>query len=85
MFSKNRKLNKFATTNSIYEKINYFRHASSHSVHVCQFSAKSGLYRSVKTVHTKLFVKKIVSCINMQLPIVFMKESIISDKHHRIA
>ena len=39
--------------------------------------------RSVKTVHTNVFAK-IISCIDLQIPIVFSKISIISDKHHRI-
>ena len=39
--------------------------------------------RSVKTVHTNVFAK-ILSCIDLQIPIVFSKKSIISDKHHRI-
>ena len=39
--------------------------------------------RSVKTIHTNVFAK-IISCIGLQIPIVFSKKSIISDKHHRI-
>ena len=39
--------------------------------------------RSVKTVHTNVFAK-IIRCIDLQIPIVFSKKSIISDKHHRI-
>ena len=39
--------------------------------------------RSVKTVHTNVFAKTI-SCIDLQIPIVFSRKSIISDKHHRI-
>ena len=43
VFSKCRKLHKFATTNVIIsvnlQKIDYLRHASSYNVHVCQFSA----------------------------------------------
>ena len=42
IFAKNRKLHKFATTNSNFEIIDYFRHASLYSVHVYEFSAKSG-------------------------------------------
>ena len=36
--------------------------------------------RSVKTVHTNVFAK-IISCIDLQIPIEFSKKSIISDKH----
>ena len=38
---------------------------------------------SVKTVLTNVFAK-IISCIDLQIPIVFSKKSIISDKHQRI-
>ena len=41
LFAKNRKLHKFATTNSNFEKKYFFRHASSLNVHIYQFSAKS--------------------------------------------
>ena len=42
IFAKNRKLPKFATTNrNIEKKRDYFRHASSYSVRVYQFSANS--------------------------------------------
>ena len=37
LFEKYRKLHKFATTNSNFAKIDYFRHASSDTVHVYQF------------------------------------------------
>ena len=39
--------------------------------------------RSVKTMHTNVFAK-ITSCIDLQIPIVFSKKSIISDNYHRI-
>ena len=42
LFAKNGKLHKFATNNSNFETINSLRHASSKSVHVYIFSAKSG-------------------------------------------
>ena len=42
IFANNRKLHKFATTNSNFNKNDYFRHASSCNVQVYQFSAKSG-------------------------------------------
>ena len=42
VFAKNRKLQKLPTTTTNFEKINYFRHASSYSVHGYQFSSKSG-------------------------------------------
>ena len=39
--------------------------------------------RSVKTVHTNVLAK-IISCIDLQIPIVFSKKSIISDNRHGI-
>ena len=42
LFAKNRKLHKFATNNSNFEKMASFRHALSLNVHDCQFSAKLG-------------------------------------------
>ena len=36
---------------------------------------------AVKTVHTNVFAK-IISCIDLQIRIVFSKKAIISDKHH---
>ena len=39
--------------------------------------------RSVKTVHTNVFAK-IISCLDLQIPIVFSKKSIISDNRHGI-
>ena len=38
--------------------------------------------RSVKTVHTNLLTKN-ASYINLQLPIVILKKSILLDMHHR--
>ena len=49
-FNVDFKLNKFATTNSNFKKLDYFRHALSYKVHVDQFSTKS-----VKMVHTNIF------------------------------
>ena len=39
VFSKNRKLHEFATTNNFFFKSYAFRHASSLNVHVYKFSA----------------------------------------------
>ena len=42
IFANNRKLHKFATTNSNFSKKDYFRHASSYITYMLyQFSAKS--------------------------------------------
>ena len=73
IFANNRNLHKFATTNSNFEKKRLFRHAS-YNVHVYQFLAKSGWYvDQSKTVHT-IYLQKIASCINLQLPIVILKK-----------
>ena len=58
LFAQFRKLHKLTTTNNIFLKIDYFRHAPSLNIHegLYQFSAKSGC-RSVKTVHTNLFAQ----------------------------
>ena len=42
MYLQEFKLRKFATTNILEKKEDYFRHASSCNVHVYEFSAKSG-------------------------------------------
>ena len=42
LFAKKGKLHKFVTSSSNFEKIDYFRRASSQNVHVYQFSSKSG-------------------------------------------
>ena len=40
--------------------------------------------RSIKIVHKNLFAKKIASCINLQLQIINLKKSMMSDMHHCI-
>ena len=42
LFANNCKSHKFATTNSNFVKSDYFRHASSHNVHVYQFPSNPG-------------------------------------------
>ena len=74
IFANNRSLHKFAITNSNLKK-RLFRHASSYNVHVYQFLAKSGWYVDhSKTVRT-IYLQKIASCINLQLPIVILKKT----------
>ena len=41
ILAKKRKLHKFATINSNFEKVDYIRHASAYNGHVYQFSGKS--------------------------------------------
>ena len=70
----------------ILEKINYFRHASWYIVHIYIYInfQHNRVCRSVKSVHIDIFAK-IASCINLQLPIIIFKESIMSDMHRRKA
>ena len=60
-WAKNRKLQKFATTNRNFEKIDYFRRIIVKRTCISIFS-KIGLSRSVKTV-TQIYLQKITSCI----------------------
>ena len=66
---KNCKLHKFRNTNSNFERFDYFRHASSHNVQVYQFLAKTTLINQSNPC-TQLYLQKITSCTNLQLPIV---------------
>ena len=50
IFAHNRKLHKFATTNSNFEKINFFSYASSYNVHVYDFFSKFGQTRGHKYI-----------------------------------
>ena len=83
LFANNRKLHNFATTNSNFEKIDYFSHVSKNNEHVYQFSAKSGWYNSVKTVHTKQFAKnrKLYKYATYNSN---FETKLLSDMHHRI-
>ena len=60
--------------------ISDMRHRKTHN---CFNFQQNWVSKSVKTVHTNVFAK-IISCIDLQIPTVFSKKSIISDKHHRI-
>ena len=74
IFANNRNLHKFATTNSNFEKKDYLDMHHHNNVHIYQFLAKSGWYVDhSKTVHT-IYLQKIASCINLQLPIVILKK-----------
>ena len=76
------KFDKFATTSGNFEEIKYsdMQHRKTYNYFNFQ---QNWVSRSVKTVHTNVFAK-IISYIYLQIPIVFSKKSIISDKHHRI-
>ena len=73
LFAKNCKLHKFATTNSDFEKIKSFRHASSFIIKRTCIS----IFSKIRLKHTssphKFIRQKIASCINLQLPIIIFK------------
>ena len=76
IFANNRKLHKFATTNSNFEKkIDYFRHASSCNVHVNPFSANSGLWISQNRACSQIYFQIMTGCIILQLPIVILTKN----------
>ena len=74
LYAKNRKLHKFATTNSNFKKLDYLRHASSYSVHVYDY-INLQLNRVSRSDNpcTQTDLQKIVSCINLQLAIRILK------------
>ena len=61
MQANNRKLQKFATTNSNFEKFGYLTHASSYNVDVYQFSAKIMLVDQSKP-YTQIYLQITASC-----------------------
>ena len=65
----------------MFEKIYYFRHASSCNVDVYQFSAIIGLVDQSKP-YTQIYLQILASYINLQLPIIILRKSIISNMHH---
>ena len=75
---------KFATTNSNFEKNRLFRHASSYTVHVAFINLQQTLVsRSIQTVHTKFANNRKLhkfATINSN----FGTKMIISDINHRI-
>ena len=64
LFAKNRKLHKFATTNNNFEKSTFsgMHHCKTY-MHIS--FQQNWVSRSVKTVHTNLFAKKIANCIKL--------------------
>ena len=63
---KNRKLYKFATTNSNFLK-NRLSNMHHRKTYMYINFQQNQVSRSVKYVHTNLFTEKIASCINLQL------------------
>ena len=55
-----------------------------HKMYMCINFHQNLVSRSIKTVHTNLFAKKIASCINLQLQLVNLQKSIKLDMHHCI-
>ena len=76
LFAKKRKLHKFATTNiGNFEKNRLFQTCIS-------IFSKIGLVDQSKPC-SQVYLQKYASCINLQLPILILKKSIISDMRHR--
>ena len=57
LFAKKSQMHKFATTNSKFEKIYYVKHAILQYMYINFLPNR--VSRSVKTVHTNLFAKKL--------------------------
>ena len=68
IFAKIRKLHKFATTNSNFEKMDYFKHVSLYTTCISIFK-KMGFVDQPKQF-TQVYLQKYESCINLQLPII---------------
>ena len=77
LFAKGRKLQKFTTANSNFEKINYFSHASSYNVDICiSIFSKIGLVDQSKP-YTQTYLQIITSCINLQLLVILKKNQLL--------
>ena len=83
ILANNRKLHKFATTNSTIEIDDYFRHASSYNVHhgTCILIFSIFVLVDQSKLCTQIYLQIIASGINLQLPIVTLKKLIISNMH----
>ena len=81
LFAKKGKLHKLVTTNSNFEK-NNFLNMHHHKTYMYTNFQQNQVNRTVIIVHTNIFAK-IAICINLQLPILFLKKSTLSDMHHR--
>ena len=81
IFSNNLKLHKFATTNSNFEKKRLIQTCVIVKRTCISIFSKLGLVGQSKPC-TLIYLQKIPSCINLQLPIVILKESILLNMHH---
>ena len=80
---KNCKLHKFATTNSNFEKINYFRDMHHHKTYM-YINFQQNRVKKISHNRAHKFIRKnIASCIHLQLQIIILKKSTLSDMHHR--
>ena len=69
LFVTNCKLHKFATTNSNFLKIRLFQTCIIVKRTCISSFSKNRVSRSVKTMHTTKFAKKIANCINFHLAV----------------
>ena len=74
LFAKNRKLQRFPTTNSNYKK-SILSDMHHHKTYMHNNVQQNRVRKSVKTVK-QIYLQKIASCINLQLPIETLKKSI---------
>ena len=72
IFAKNRKLHKFATTNSIFLNLLFQTCIIVKRTCISIFSKKG--FADQSKVFTQIYLQKIVSCINLQLPIIILKK-----------
>ena len=72
LFSQYRKLHKFATTNSNFEKKKILLDMHHHKTYMYVNFQQNHVKTQVMIVHTSLFAK-IASCINLQLPIIIFQ------------
>ena len=83
LFAKHRELHKCSYYQIVILKNRLFQTC----IIVCHTSisifSKIGLVDQPKSC-TQMYLQKIISCINLQLPIVISHKSIIADIHHRI-
>ena len=82
LFAKNCKLHKFATIPIVFFKNQFLQTCIIIKRTCISIFSKIGFCRSVKTVHT-IYLQKNASRINLQLLLIILKISIISDMHHR--
>ena len=83
LFAKHRELHKFAYYQIVILKNRLFQTC------IIVWHTSISIFSKIELVDqpkscTQMYLQKIISCINLQLPIVISNKSIIADIHHRI-